>query len=322
MKLKAIVDTVLKKRPVQSTELSNDDKFDFKESDILEIELFSKAESGHLKVVLANEIKGSKDWFVFERHISIAGHLKIGVQGADSAINVNSDLIVGGATRLLGGTKPAYWGRYFSGLDFFGFGEYKKREENNILRRNNIRVLPIGRFTTRVGLGQREGEIDGKDQAEDFLVTFGENYLQSQGGEFYFFLDVEPSDPLSTEYYLGWSKAVIASSSTIRILPCIYLGSQDDETSNALKKAMNKGAECQGLWIARFDDRFRTSNIPIPPLEFDASKAKPKTDVPCPVLFWQYAGEIGMRNDFDFNVSNPDVNFDALLKRLVLPQAV
>ncbi|MCC3498429.1 MAG: hypothetical protein JGK24_01540 [Microcoleus sp. PH2017_29_MFU_D_A] len=322
MKLKAIVDTVLKKRPIQSTELSNDEKFDFKESDILEIEEFSKAQFGHLKIVLANPIKGSKDWFVFERHISIAGNLNIGVQGADSAINVNSDLIVGGATRLLGGAKPAYWGRYFSGTDFSGFGEYKRREENNILRRNNIRVLPIGRFTTRVGFGEREGDIDGTDQALDFLATFGEDYLQSQGGEFYFFLDVEPSDPLSTEYYLGWSKAVIASSPKIKMLPGVYLGSQDDQTSTSLKQAMNRGAECHGLWIARFDNRFRTPSIPIPPLEFDAFKAQPNTDVPCPVLFWQYAGEIGTRNDFDFNVSNPDVDFNALLKRLVLPQAI
>jgi len=85
---------------------------------------------------------------------------------------------------------------------------------------------------------------------------------------------------------------------------------------------MSRGAECHGLWIARFDNRFRKSSIPIPPLEFDDFKAQSKTDVPCPVLFWQYAGEIGTRNDFDFNVSNPDVDFEALLKRLVLPQAL
>jgi hypothetical protein len=40
------------------------------------------------------------------------------------------------------------------------------------------------------------------------------------------------------------------------------------------------------------------------------------------VLFWQYAGEIGIRNDFDFNVSNPEIDYDTLLKRLVLPQAI
>ncbi len=322
MQLKALVNTVLKKRPVQSTELSSDEKSDFKEGDILEIEQFLKAESAHLKVVLTNAIQGSKDWFVYERHISIGGNLKIGVQGADSAIRVNSDFIVSGATRLSGGIKPAYWGRYFSGTDFGGFGEYKRREENNILRKNNIRVLPIGRFTTRVGGEKRDGEIDGTAQAHDFLVTFGEDYLQSQGGEFYFFLDVEPSDPLSTEYYLGWSKAVKAISSKIRILPCVYLGFQDKETSNALKEAMSRGAECHGLWIARYDDRFRISSISIPPLEFASSKAKPKTNVPCPVLFWQYAGEIGIRNDFDFNVSNPEIDYDTLLKRLVLPQAI
>lgn len=72
---------------------------------------------------------GTKDWFACDRRISIAGYLKIKVQVADSAINVNSDLIVGGATRLLDGTKPAYWDPYFTGLDFAGFGEYNRREK-------------------------------------------------------------------------------------------------------------------------------------------------------------------------------------------------
>lgn len=322
MQLKALVDTVLKKRPVPSTELLNDEKFDFNEGNTLEIEHFSTAKSAHIKVILTDAVEGTKEWFAYERHVSIIGNPRIGVQGADSAIRVDSDLIVGGATRLLGGTKPAYWGRYFSGTDFGGFGEYIRREENNFLRKNDIRVLPIGRFTTRVGGTQRDGQIDGADQAFDFLATFGEDYLQSQGGEFYFFLDVEPDSSLSTEYYLGWSEAVKAISSKIRILPCVYLGSQDEKTSKALREAMSQGAECHGLWIARFDDRYFTAGIPNPLLEFDSSKAKPKTNVPCPVLFWQYAGEIGLRNDFDFSVSNPEVDHEKLLQRLVLPQAI
>jgi hypothetical protein len=322
MQLTALVNTVLKKRPVDSTELSNDEKFDFKEGEILEIERVTRAKYAHLEVMLTEPKQGTKDWFVYERHVSLVDNLRIGVQGADSLIPTNSDFIINGATRLLSGAKPAYWGRYFSGVDFRGAGEYIKREENNTLRNNGIRILPIGRFTTRVGGTLRDGQVDGTDQAFDFLATFGEDYLQSQGREFYFFLDVELSDPLSTEYYIGWSTAVKAISSKVKILPCVYLNSEDETTSEALINAMSKGAECHGLWIARYDERFRQPSIPIPPLGFNSSKAKPKTDVPCPVLFWQYAGEIGERQDFDFNVSNPDIDHQVLLKRLVLPQAV
>jgi hypothetical protein len=322
MLLKAIVDTVIKKRPADSTTLSSSEKFSLSEGSTIEIQSYTRGESGHLRVVLKEPVGGETIWFAYERHVSILGRVGLGVQGADSYINVDSDFIIGGASRLLGGIKPAYWGRYFSGIDYTGGGEYRRRLENNVLRHNGIRVLPIGRFTTRVGLGKAEGTRDGRDQAEDLIVTFGEDYLRSQGGEFYFFLDVEPTHPLSTDYYMGWSEAVKKISSKVRVLPCVYLNSEDATTSNALKNAMRLGAECHGLWVARYGSRFRKPSIPLPPLEFDATEAKPKTDVPCPVLLWQYAGEIGAREDLDFNVTNPEIDYDLFLSRLVLPQRI
>jgi hypothetical protein len=321
MLLRAIVDTVIKKSPVQASTLPDNEKFALNEGDSLDIESLTRADSGHVKIILKTPISGDKIWFAFRRHISIEGDLNVGIQGADSLIRVTSDLIVDGATRLLGGAKPAYWGRYFSGTDFRGAGEYFRSQENNTLNQNNIRVLPVGRFTTQVGKGRAEGLRDGFDQANDFVVSFGEDYLESQGGEFYIFLDVEPTHPLSDSYYAGWSEAVSNISRKVKMLPCVYLGSEDLITSNALRNSMNNGSDCFGLWIARYIS-FRKPNISLPPQEFDASEAKPKTNVPAPVVFWQYAGEIGAREDFDFNVSNPDVSSDQILKRLVLPPRI
>lgn len=322
MLLKALVDTFIKKSPAQSSDLDDTEKFVLTENSTLEIESFTRAGSAHLEIVLTEAMKGETVWYAYERHVTVVGNLKIGVQGADSAIRVDSDFIVGGATRLLGGVKPAYWGRYFSDKDFRGFGEYFRSVENNTLNRNGIRVLPIGRFTTQVGLGKAEGIRDGRDQAEDVIVTFREDYLQSQGGEFYFFLDVEPTDPLSSDYYFGWSETVKKFSSKVKLLPCVYLNAGDSSTSDELRDAMNRGAECHGLWIANYGPRFRKASIPLPALDFDSTKAKPATPVPCPVLFWQYAGEIGTRKDLDFNVSNPDIDHQMLLRRLILPTTI
>lgn len=321
MLLRALVDTVVKKNTSQASSLLANEKFDLNEGDSLEIESLTNATSGHIGIILKTAVKGETQWFVFRRHVTIDGGLNVGIQGADTLGRVTSDLIVGGATRLLGDIKPAYWGRYFSGTDFTGAGEYFKSRENNTLNNNNIRVLPVGRFTTQVGKGAAEGKRDGFDQANDFLVTFGEDYLESQGSEFYLFLDIEPDNPLSEAYYIAWADAVSSISRKVKILPCVYLNAGDSKTSTALKTAMNKGAECFGLWIALYIAS-REDDIPLPAQEFDSSIAKPKTAVNVPVLFWQYAGDIGRSRDFDFNVSNPDISSDEILKRLVLPPAI
>jgi hypothetical protein len=87
-------------------------------------------------------------------------------------------------------------------------------------------------------------------KTNDFLVAFGKNYLESQGGEFYLFLDIEPNNPLSEAYYLAWADAVSSISRKVKILPYVYLNAGDSKTSSALKNAINKGTECFALWIA------------------------------------------------------------------------
>ena len=232
-----------------------------------------------------------------------------------------SDSVVDVATRLLGGIKPNYWGRYFSGVDYGGAGEYFGSREHQTLRRNNIRVLPVARYTTQVGKGEAEGARDGFDQANDFVKSFGETYLESQGREYYLFLDVEPSNPLSSPYYKGWSQAVAKISRRVDILPCVYLNPADSTTIDSLRRAMNNGSECHGLWIASYIAS-RSPSIPLPPQDFDDTIASRVGSVNAPVLFWQYAGDIGPSEDFDFNVGNPAISNEQILSRLILPPDV
>lgn len=235
--------------------------------------------------------------------------------GVDTFFRVTKPRDIEDATEVLG-TKPLFWGRYFSGVDFGGGGEYFRRLESSPLHLEGIRVLPIARFTTQVGLGENEGLRDGTDQAQDVILSFGEDYLKSKGGEYYIFLDVEPQTPLSKDYYLGWSQAVRNFSSKVKLLPCVYLNAWDSITSRALSLAMRNGAECEGLWIANYGNRFRKSSSP--QLDFDSEDASPATSIPgVPVLIWQYAGEID--GDFDLNVSNPQIKDEEILNRLIMP---
>jgi hypothetical protein len=239
--------------------------------------------------------------------------------GVDTLFRVTNSNDVKEATNVLE-TKPIFWGRYFSGTSFRGDGEYFRKLENNPLHLEGVRILPIARDTERVMLGQVEGKIDGTNQAQDVILSFDEDYLSSQGGEYYLFLDVELSQgrdtSLSSEYFLGWSNAVLSFSSKVKFLPCVYLSAKDSKTSRALNLAIRNGAECHGLWIANYGNRFRKPSSP--QLAFDPDDASPATNVPnVPVLLWQYAGEIA--GDFDLNVSNPLIKDNDLINNLILP---
>lgn len=319
--LQALVDTVLKRRPVQSGELNEDEKINFLERSELAIESFLRAEGEHIEVILSTPIAGERQWFAFRRHVRVDGETNTSLRGTDSLIRVGSNSVVRNSANLIGGNTPEYWGRYFSGVDFRGAGEYFRDVENNTLRNNGIPVLPIGRFTTQVGLGRAEGLRDGNDQANDLIKTFTESYLETIGSKFYFFLDVEPGHPLSRAYYSGWADAVKNISTRVEILPCIYLNALDSTTSTALNSAIAAGSECHGLWIAAYENRFRINTIP-QNIEFNANIAKPRTNVNAPVLLWQYAGEIGPfpRRDYDFNITNPAIDSAQFLSRLILPQ--
>lgn len=328
--LRITTDTLFKRRPLQSDELATSEISPVTAGNTFSLAAYAYADSsgqsynGHIKITFKyakDYINGLNTWYVYSGHAQIeqAGKAvppplppQASIFGADSLNSVTSSFYITETTNLLG-SKPAFWGRYFSGLNYTGVGEYMT-QEHSTLRANNIRVLPIGRYTTRVGLGQTEGLEDGADQAADVLGKFGESYLQSQGGEFYLFLDVELSDPLSSSYYLGWSQAVKAASSKVKLLPCVYLNANDATTSRALATAITFGASCAGLWIAYYL-YYNTDTITAVP--FDNTLAAPATPVPVPVLFWQYAGDIA--GTYDFSVSNPALAVQTLLRRLILP---
>ena len=75
-------------------------------------------------------------------------------------------------------------------------------------------MLPIARQTTHVDGTQAEGSADAQLNVEDLIKTFGASYLQSQGGRFLMFLDVEgtPRDfSMSSERktFLVWWTALL-----------------------------------------------------------------------------------------------------------------
>ena len=76
-----------------------------------------------------------------------------GKPGADSSnlvtSQINGKTLIDLAAELFG-AMPAFWGRYFTSVQSTGVVEYRHRKENQILRDNNIRVLPIARQTRRV----------------------------------------------------------------------------------------------------------------------------------------------------------------------------
>lgn len=247
---------------------------------------------------------------------------RTGIAGADTHEKVNSGMIA--RAKELMGARPEFWGRYFLGRD----AEYIHQEENNALFSTGTRILPICRETRRVKGSEADGHDVGRRVAADVLETFGEDYLASQGGIFYIFLDTEPrpEPALSSNYYLGWSKAVMSASSKVKFLPCVYLNAGDEETATALLKAMNSGAECHGLWIANYGRKLDPMIRP-----WFEKQTNPARELPCPVLIHQYVGDIdnsGVYNTgdgiYDFNQINPflDDPESLVLKRLIFPQPV
>jgi hypothetical protein len=144
--------------------------------------------------------------------------------------------------------------------------EYRARRENQALRDRNIRVLPIARQTKHVDGTQANGSADAQLNVEDLIKTFGASYLQSQGGSFLMFLDVEGTPSLSTDYYLGWARTLVdhsqsISHGTVTILPGVYATQADDMTWRAVAEASQRGVQTQGAWVARW--RIRGCGTPL-----------------------------------------------------------
>src|SRR5262249_32832702 len=153
-----------------------------------------------------------------------------GKLGVDSSVPVNTEIegksLVQLATTVFNAT-PTFWGRYFTSVATAGNVEYRHLKENQILRQNNIRVLPIARQTKHVNRSQAQGIVDAQANVKDLIATFGQDYLGSQGGRFFLFLDVEGTPSMSTEYFKGWAQTLASASDDlsdgqVQILPCVY----------------------------------------------------------------------------------------------------
>ncbi len=246
-----------------------------------------------------------------------------GQPGADSADIVTAEIDgqrLIELARVLFGQFPVFWGRYFTSTSASGNVEYRHLKENQPLRDNNIRVLPITRQTRRVKGSQNDGSNDAQANADDIIETFGSEYLAAQGGEFFVFLDVEGSPSLSQAYYTGWAQTLAAHSSARTggaaiLRPCIYAPQGDRATWQAVADAGNAGVDCRGAWIARWRHNGCATLD-----DWDDNLVSPVIPIPCRVLVWQYANDCHGATGFDCSQTNPAIDLnDDLLNHLILP---
>ena len=256
-----------------------------------------------------------------------------GAAGADSSDMVTAiyqhtpllDLAKG----LYGG-DPVFWGRYFKNRGNADTVQYQAARENAALNSRNIPVLPVARQTNHVGGTAAQGTADAVMQVDALVASFSAAHLAAGGGDYYFFLDVEPETPLSRAYYTAWAAAVIAegnrlSGGAFSIVPCAYINGSDTVTCQALNDSISlDGAVCKGVWVARYLPHPPMSCIPLPEWD-DNFLHMPVKPLP-PVLAWQYTGDCFGNNaeggPFDGNEVNPFIDLqNDLLAHLILPPA-
>jgi hypothetical protein len=246
-----------------------------------------------------------------------------GKPGADSSVLITNQIQGKNLIQLaidVFGQTPAFWGRYFTSASTSGNVEYRHLKENPILKQNGVRLLPIARQTRNVNGTQAQGSADAEANAEDLVVTFGQEYLASQGGQFLMFLDVEGSPSLSSAYFLGWAQTLSGHSADItngivKLLPCVYATRSDDVTWQAVADSADQGVLCGGAWIARWVHRGCAGLD-----EWQDSEVNPNVQIPCNVLVWQYSDDCWGGSGFDCNQTNPNLDVDEqFLSKLILP---
>lgn len=253
--------------------------------------------------------------------------MAIGRPGADSTPRVTHNIhdrnIIDVATDLFGET-PLFWGRYFKALNHPSDYEYIGKEESPILRSRNIKLLPLAQQTKFVGGSEQRGASDGQLNTRDLIASLDADTFARQGTEFLFFLDVEPTHPLSETYYRGWSQAVIAESRALSegrftIVPALYLNGHERTTWQTLIAAKRQGLICGGLWVASYGNPERPGCTPL--IDWDAEELTPSGIVaPYPILIWQYTEECHGGDGVDCNETNPFIDLENdLMNKLVLP---
>ena len=215
---------------------------------------------------------------------------------------------------------PLFWGRYFADNHW---GKYNPRQENPVLSRNNIKLLPIARNTNDVGGSKAIGVRNAKRMVENFFTDFPIDFVAKQGNEFLVFQDVEggTDSTLSASYYEGWAETLEAESharsgGAFSLKPCIYARSHDKKTwKNLITATKKKNVNCYGLWVARILSRGCTA---VPDWEYFYSFLKPNdSQVHFPIFAWQYMQEC---NGFDGTLLNPNIDVKSdFLDQLILP---
>lgn len=241
---------------------------------------------------------------------------------ADTLIPVTQTL-VDALVKRYDGRAPAFWGRYFKRPGFEQ--DYQPAQENAVMRRNGIRLLPIARQTTRVNLNATAGAQDAVANIDALFGSFSIDYLAASGPELLMFLDVEGTSDanpnLSVDYWIGWSSALVRysdrqSRARVKILPAVYCRQNQTATWQAIVDADRLGFPCYAAWVFRARNEACTKPIP----EWDAKFNTPAFAIPCPIVAWQFAIDCIIAGGVDFNMINPDPVIEAfLLSRLILP---
>ena len=196
------------------------------------------------------------------RSRAVSANAAVGLLGADSSTPVTAAALASAKARL--GSMPRFWGRYFKGPGNQDPSQYQRSLEAGLLRRNDIRVVPVARQTPLVGGSIAEGRRDGLRNGAAVLAGFGARHLSRMKKGVLVFLDVEPEHSLSREYFAGWSEGLIAAGGIamstdallavpeVRFLPGVYMKpSKDPKSLDELVKAVDDGAACHGVWISR-----------------------------------------------------------------------
>jgi hypothetical protein len=245
------------------------------------------------------------------------------VLGIDSVVPCSAAILANAQSKVYLGQAPLFWGRYF-----YAPGQINaagKRDthyastENALLRAHKIRVLPIARQTTHVGQAS-EAENDAKNNVAAIFEVFPAQYLSGADPDILVFLDVEQGTPLAAAYYETWSATIMAeaeriSNGRVRFHPAIYASHADEDTWRALKRAMDAGVPCDGVWMARY---YYPTPVPKP---WNDKLTTPNVALVCPILAWQYwesPDHAPPTMNFDTNLAS-STHADMLMDRLVMP---
>ncbi len=241
-----------------------------------------------------------------------------GTPGIDTDTTASSSILTA-ATAALGGA-PAFWGRYFHApgqIDVAGVFDPVNyaASESAFLNTNGIKLLPIARQTPEVGGTAATGRMHAQQNAAAFFEAIKPAYLYGTAPDVLMFLDVEIKNPLSADYYSGWSdelqnQGALISGNTVTLHAALYMSQGDRATAAALTSAVAAGALCAGVWIARYNP-----DICAPPAAWNDALVTPPGGLPCPILAWQYASACP---GYDASQTNP-AHEPIFLTRLPLP---